>query len=67
MGRRAVLELVKEFTGEIADLSYNEQTREISGSYKDDYNLMESIKKKLALKLKNRAVVTVLFVLSKIC
>lgn len=52
LGRCTVLELVKEFTGEIADLSYNEQTREISGSYKDDYNLMESIKKKLALKLK---------------
>lgn len=52
LGRCTVLGLVKEFTGEIADLSYNEQTREISGSYKDDYNLMESIKKKLALKLK---------------
>lgn len=52
LGRCTVLELVKEFTGEISDLSYNEQTREISGSYKDDYNLMESIKKKLALKLK---------------
>ena len=52
LGRCTVLELVKEFTGEIYDLSYNEQTREISGSYKDDYNLMESIKKKLALKLK---------------
>ena len=52
LGRCTVLELVKEFTGEIADLSYNEQTREISGGYVDDYDLMESIKKKLALKLK---------------
>lgn len=52
LGRETVLELVKEFTGEISDLAYDEQTREISGGYVDDYDLMESIKKKLALKLK---------------
>lgn len=51
LGRETVLELVKEFTGEISDLAYDEQTREISGGYVDDYDLMESIKKKLALKL----------------
>lgn len=52
LGRETVLELVKEFTGEISDLAYDEQTREISGGYVDDYDLMKSIKKKLALKLK---------------
>lgn len=52
LGRCTVLELVKEFTGEISDLAYDEQTRGIYGGYVDDYDLMESIKKKLALKLK---------------
>lgn len=54
LGRDYVLDLVKDFTGEIIDLAYNEPTREISGGYKDDYDLMESIKKKLALKLENK-------------
>ena len=54
LGRDYVLDLVKDFTGEISDLAYNEPTREISGGYKDDYDLMESIKKKLALKLENK-------------
>lgn len=51
LGRDFVVGLVKELTGNVEDLKYDSETRELVGGYKDDYNLLESIKKKLAVKL----------------
>ncbi|WP_297811776.1 glycoside hydrolase domain-containing protein [uncultured Finegoldia sp.] len=51
LGRDFVVGLVKELTGNVEDLKYDSETRKLVGGYKDDYNLLESIKKKLAVKL----------------
>ncbi len=48
LGREKVLNIIKDLTGEIKELQYDSETRNLIGGFKDDYNLMESIKKKLA-------------------
>lgn len=52
LGRDKVISIVERLTGKFDDLSYNENTREISGSFKDDYELVENIKRELVKEYK---------------
>lgn len=48
LGRNKVLDIIKDLTGEITELNYDSETRNLIGGFKDDYKLLESVKRKLA-------------------